>query len=483
MSGKWIHRIVTLCCLASICLTLAAQDIDLDNAEVERTLVYDGIDVSDHQRDIDWRATAANKKIQFVYVKATEGATYASKRYLYNIENARRHGIKVGSYHFIRTGSRIRDQFENFKRVAKKADQDLIPLIDIEVRQGWTNQQLRDSVKLFADLVEEHYGCRPMIYTSSSFFNNILGAAFADYPLFIARYAASEPSLSCGAKWTLWQFSERGRIAGIDHNVDLSRFNKGCSVRDILIKNNRLAGRKNRAGDEVDKREKPSTLDDNKEPKEPPTLSKRQQRELEKQREKEARAKERADKLAKEKAEKEAKAKAEKEAKAKAEKAAREKAEKEAKAKAEKAAREKAEKEAKAKADAEAKAKAEKAAREKAEKEAKAKADAEAKAKAEKAAREKAEKEAKAKADAEAQQKKAASKATEATKTTKSSSVKSTTATTPTKPSEAAVTKQKQRQQRQQRQQQIKSGVTNTVKSTATPTRSRKTNKSSADND
>ncbi|MBQ2235977.1 MAG: glycoside hydrolase family 25 protein, partial [Muribaculaceae bacterium] len=103
--------------------------IDLDDAQVEKELILDGIDVSDHQKDIDWRATAANKKIKFVYVKATEGATYSSRRYLYNIENARKHGIKVGSYHFVRTGSRIRDQFENFKRVAKKADQDLIPLI------------------------------------------------------------------------------------------------------------------------------------------------------------------------------------------------------------------------------------------------------------------------------------------------------------------------------------------------------------------
>ncbi|MBR1551733.1 MAG: hypothetical protein IJ632_05365 [Muribaculaceae bacterium] len=336
-------------------LPAAAQDkqIDLDH-DHDPKLVYDGIDVSSYQKDIDWRATARDKKIKFVYVKATEGATYTSRHYTYNMENARKHGIKVGSYHFLRTGSRIKDQFENFKRSVKKSDQDLIPLIDVETRQGWTAQQLRDSVKVFADLVEEYYGCRPMIYTSSSFFNNLLGAAFADYPLFIARYATSEPQLSCGAKWTLWQFSEKGRISGIDHPVDLCRFNKGCSLTDILIKDNKLKGSKRKASDEVDKKERPGKVDTPE-----PAMSKKQEQEAKARAEKERKAKERAKKLAEE----DAKAKAEKERKAK-EKAAKEKAAKE-KAEKEKAAKEKAEKEKAAKE----KAAKEKAAKEKAEKE------------------------------------------------------------------------------------------------------------------
>ena len=355
-------------------LPVAAQsqqiDLDTDN---DPSLIYDGIDVSSYQKDIDWSATARDKKIKFVYVKATEGATYTSRHYTYNMENARKHGIKVGSYHFFRTGSRVKDQFENFKRSVKKSDQDLIPLIDVETRQGWTAQQLRDSVKLFADLVEDYYGCRPMIYTSSSFFNNLLGTAFADYPLFIARYAVSEPQLCCGAKWTLWQFSEKGRISGIDHPVDLCRFNKGCTVRDILIKDNKLKGGKRKASDEVDKKERPGKVDTPE-----PALSKKQEQEQKAKQEKERKAKERAKKLA----ENDAKAKAEKEKKAK-EKAAKEKAAKE------KAAKEKAEKEKKAKEKAEKEKKAkEKAAKEKAEKE--------------KAAKEKAEKEKAAQAQSSA---------------------------------------------------------------------------------
>ena len=287
--------------LVLLLLALTAHALPEEIAVDVPVQVVDGIDVSDHQKVIDWDATARDKRVKFVYIKASEGATYQSKVYRYNLENARRVGIKVGSYHFLRTGSRIRDQFDNFTRVVKKQEQDLLPLIDIEVRQGWTNQQVRDSVKLFADLVEEYYGCRPMIYTSSHFYNKILGRSFADYPLFIARYATNAPSLESG-DWILWQYSEKGRIAGIDAAVDLSCFNKGRGVQDILIKNNRMGSRRRSNSDAVDNKDKPSTV----KVKEAPTMSKQQEKELKKQQEKERKARERAEKLRQEELKKEA---------------------------------------------------------------------------------------------------------------------------------------------------------------------------------
>ena len=232
MRGKILIFILTVCTLASVSLYGQVTQ----NDTVAEDLNYDGIDVSGHQKMIDWATTARDKKIQFVYIKATEGATHTSRHYRRNLDNARKHGVKVGSYHFMRTTSRIRDQFENFTRSVKKNEQDLIPLLDVETMRGWTAEQLRDSVKLFADLIEEYYGCRPLIYTSSSFFNKHLSPMFADYPLFIARYAKSEPRLVNGAKWILWQFSDCGRVKGIDANVDMSRFNKNCSLNDILLR-------------------------------------------------------------------------------------------------------------------------------------------------------------------------------------------------------------------------------------------------------
>ncbi|MBR5118713.1 MAG: hypothetical protein IK100_08730 [Muribaculaceae bacterium] len=210
------------------------------------SLVYDGIDVSNYQKDINWRATAADPSIKYVYVKATEGATHKQHRYRANIENARKHGVKVGSYHFLTTTSSIQRQFENFISMAKPEEQDLIPLLDVETHAGWSAKQLQDSVMLFVQLLEDYYGCKPMIYTGMSYFNNLLGYDFKNYPLFIARYSKSEPQLNFGAKWILWQFSDKGVINGIDERVDLSRFNRGYSLKDITYRPSKSKKRNDR---------------------------------------------------------------------------------------------------------------------------------------------------------------------------------------------------------------------------------------------
>ncbi len=469
---------------------------------------YDGIDVSRHQKTIDWQLLATDKNVKYVYIKATEGQNFVDPKYRENLENARKAGFKVGSYHFMRTTSPIRAQFANFTRNVKKHEQDLLPLLDVEVRQGWTYQQLRDSVKLFVDLLEEHYGCKPMIYTSSSYYNNILGRLFAEYPLFIARYSASEPKLDGGVKWILWQYSDKGRLRGIDHAVDLSRFNTGFSIRDIMMKDNKVGHSKRRNADVVDKsHEKPAKVDVKKET---PALSKKQKEELKKQQEREAKARERAEKLKQEeekkkreeekkRQEKERKEQLEREKRAAREQATRKRvqsnfqnttdyqkqaelkqrqAEQQAKEreKAEKQAakeREKAEKQAREKAEKQAREKAEKQAREKAEKLAREKAEAEARAKEEKAQQEaKAKEEARAKARAEAQAK--AQAEVEAEKQAEA---------------KAKAQQQKKQEQKALRQQQKAASTSttttkgsNTSTSTATPTRKR-TNKSSADND
>lgn len=231
--------------LFTLLLSLTTHAGDNDDHEVKvvgdknysnATLVYDGIDVSNYQKDINWKATAEDPSIKYVYVKATEGATHKQHRYRANIDNARKHGVKVGSYHFLSTTSSIQKQFENFISMAKPEEQDLIPLLDVETHTGWTAKQLQDSVMLFAQLLEDYYGCKPMIYTNVSYFNTLLGYNFRNYPLFIARYSKSEPQLNFGAKWILWQFSDKGVISGIDEKVDLSRFNRGCSLKDITYR-------------------------------------------------------------------------------------------------------------------------------------------------------------------------------------------------------------------------------------------------------
>lgn len=288
-------------------------------------LIYDGIDVSSYQKDIDWSATAKDKNIKFVYVKATEGATYRSRHYQYNIENARQYGIHVGAYHFFRPNVPVEKQFRNFTTVVKKEDQDLIPLIDVEVRgNNLTVKALVDSVLAFADKLEDYYGCKPMIYTGHAFYNSFLSGKIPGYPLFIARYSKVEPRLTGGANWVLWQFSEKGVIAGIDHAVDLCRFNKGCGLKDILISGRKVRTR-TQATAHKEKKPEPAA-EEKKEVKPNPEqekLDKEARKRAEKRKAEEKKEAAKQEQKRREKAAKEARKRAEKEEKMRQEQAKR----------------------------------------------------------------------------------------------------------------------------------------------------------------
>jgi len=262
---------------------------------------FDGIDVSKHQGYINWAELKKNPKIKFVYIKATEGADYIDPRYQENIHNARKHGFKVGSYHFLSTKSSAVKQFQNFIKTAKREEQDLLPVIDVERLKPWSSQQLRDSLKVFADLLEDYYGCKPLIYTSEKFFTSNLGRSFADYPLFIAKYSNNAPNI--GYRWLIWQFSDCGIFkAAVRENrgeVDMSRFGKGHSINDILYVPSKHKPKNPSVKESVDRKEKPTsvTMTEQKS-KEAPKPTKRQLEEEKKKAEKEKKKQERDKRLA-----------------------------------------------------------------------------------------------------------------------------------------------------------------------------------------
>lgn len=196
---------------------------------------YAGIDVSRHQKDIDWTKVGCDSCVTFVYVKATEGATLADPQYITNITGARSQGIKVGSYHFFSSTSPVKAQFDNFMRVTRRQHQDLIPMIDVEARGELSRSQLIDSVLKLATMIEHHYKRKPMIYSMAEFYNAYLAPQLNNYPLYIGRYSNTKPQLKWGAKYTIWQYTEHGIITGINRHVDLCTFSDDATLNDITL--------------------------------------------------------------------------------------------------------------------------------------------------------------------------------------------------------------------------------------------------------
>ncbi|MBR6286877.1 MAG: glycoside hydrolase family 25 protein [Bacteroidaceae bacterium] len=189
--------------------------------------------MSRHNGVIDWERVPA---VEFVYIKATEGTTLVDSKYKRNVRGARARGFKVGAYHFFHPSKSATKQFENFRRHVKKRDIDLIPIVDVEVCEKQSRKQLQESLDVFIRLVKQHYGVAPMIYSSYTFYNRYCAPKFNRYHLMIARYGNNPPYIIGNGTYTLWQYTEKGRLKGIRGRVDKSRFKSKHSVCSIMMR-------------------------------------------------------------------------------------------------------------------------------------------------------------------------------------------------------------------------------------------------------
>ena len=188
-----------------------------------------GIDVSHYQRRIAWDKVVS-QGIDFVFIKATEGASYNDSIFLDNWSEAKRVGLKRGAYHFFRPTISARQQAMNFMRHVPMETGDLPPVLDVEVTDGVVSDRLLDSVQLWLDLVKQELKVQPMLYTNLDFYKRHLADHFRDIPLWVARYNHKEPYLA-GKDWHFWQYGNRGRLEGIEGFVDFNVF-KG-SMADL----------------------------------------------------------------------------------------------------------------------------------------------------------------------------------------------------------------------------------------------------------
>ncbi len=194
-----------------------------------------GIDVSRYQGDIDWQTVKTDKNLIYVYLKATESASLVDATYRRNLTETHKAGLKVGSYHFFSPTAEPENQFKNFTSTVNLDEQDLIPIIDVEIIGKGGSQGFCERLTRFLRMVEGHYGIRPIIYTSSNFYNEYLAGKYLDYKYMIARYAEDIPKLVDDIQFVMWQFTSNGHVDGIDGPVDCSRFVYDYHLEDILI--------------------------------------------------------------------------------------------------------------------------------------------------------------------------------------------------------------------------------------------------------
>ena len=198
-----------------------------------------GIDVSRWQGDIDFVAVRESG-MQFVFIKATEGSTYVDPRFAENWKKANAAGLHVGVYHYFRASSSVpADQKDNIGKTLHSVAFDPavhVLAIDIETARNTaaTPSQMADNAFELLQLLEEDGvlgGQLPLIYCDNNTWRYYLDAQrhdFSRYGLWIANWNVDAPTLpdtwqQAGKDWCVWQYSSKGRVAGIEGDVDLDQ--------------------------------------------------------------------------------------------------------------------------------------------------------------------------------------------------------------------------------------------------------------------
>lgn len=195
----------------------------------------EGIDVSRYQGNIDWKKVAESSQISYVYLKATEGESLLDKTYLRNLEEAKKAGLSVGSYHFYSPNISWEKQFKNLTRNVVKNKQDLVPMIDIEVRGNVSHTKFLQDLKTFVAKVEEFYGRKPLLYTYQNFYNQHLVGTFKGHHWMMAKYQKERPILKDNQNYIMWQYTASGRIPGISGEVDRSRIMGDHTLKQLKM--------------------------------------------------------------------------------------------------------------------------------------------------------------------------------------------------------------------------------------------------------
>lgn len=191
-----------------------------------------GIDVSQYQSEIDWRAVA-DSGVEFAIVRVggrgyTEGAIYGDTKFAEHAAGAAAAGLQVGAYFFSQAIS-VEEAIEEAYYVLEQIKDAPItgPVVfDWEVigksearTYGIETKTLCDCANTFCGILERA-GYEPMIY-----FNNYAGYVKYDlreilpYDFWYAQYNTDSPGFYYDIQ--MWQYTSKGSVPGIQGSVDM----------------------------------------------------------------------------------------------------------------------------------------------------------------------------------------------------------------------------------------------------------------------
>lgn len=214
----------------------AETNTDGDDTEIRQTSGVSktgvlGIDVSKWQKEIDWDKVK-NEGVDFAIIRcgyrgSVTGSLVEDPYFEQNIKGARAAGIKVGVYFFTQAVNEVEAVEEASMVISLVRDYELQYPVFIDTegaggngRADSLNVEERTAVcEAFCTTVK-NAGLEAGVYASRNWYNNKLTASTLEsYAIWLAEYR-SVPLYQ--GYYQMWQYTSKGKINGINGNVDLN---------------------------------------------------------------------------------------------------------------------------------------------------------------------------------------------------------------------------------------------------------------------
>ncbi len=214
----------------------AEANTDGDDTEIRQTSGVSktgvlGIDVSKWQKEIDWDKVK-NEGVDFAIIRcgyrgSVTGSLVEDPYFEQNIRGARAAGIKVGVYFFTQAVNEVEAVEEASMVISLVRDYELQYPVFIDTegaggngRADSLNVEERTAVcEAFCTTVK-NAGLEAGVYASRNWYNNRLTASTLEsYDIWLAEYR-SVPLYQ--GYYQMWQYTSKGKINGINGNVDLN---------------------------------------------------------------------------------------------------------------------------------------------------------------------------------------------------------------------------------------------------------------------
>lgn len=190
-----------------------------------------GIDVSAFQGVVDW-ALVAESGVEFAIIRvgyrgSSKGLLYEDETFAENLKGAKKAGLKVGAYFFsqARNEQEAMEEAEFAAELLDGAKLDLPLFYDWELVEGsqrfpdLNTVPMTECAMAFCERVEQE-GYKAGVYFNQSFGYNYLDMSrLQEYTLWLAEYN-SLPTFDY--HFHLVQYTDKGKIPGIDTTVDLN---------------------------------------------------------------------------------------------------------------------------------------------------------------------------------------------------------------------------------------------------------------------